>query len=121
MNMDLYLVLEKGKSLPFIQLCEMLPKEMVLNARDKRDESRGKCLLHLACRNGFCDMAAYLIKCGHDVNAIDSSSTLVTPLMEAIMSSNAEISQSLIEAGARLGKNYVPILVMSTILKIYFF
>lgn len=121
MNMDLFLILQTGNLSKFIQLCEKFPKELVLNARDKRDESRGKCLLHLACRNGFCDIAAYLIKCGHDLNAIDSSSTLVTPLMEAIMSRNAEISQSLIEAGARLGKNYDPILVISIIEKVYYF
>lgn len=110
---DLFLVLEMGRVQQFIHLCEKLPQEIVLNARDKRHDTRGKCLLHLASRNGHIDIATYLIKCGHDVNAVDSSSTLVTPLMEAITNCNIEICQNLIEAGARLGMNCTPITVVS--------
>ena len=99
---DLFAILdhEDEASNYFIMKCNEYGKDVVVNARDKRKDSEGRTLLHSCCMKGLIIGVAFLIGLEHDVNCIDSSTTKVTPLFEAITSKNLEIATMLIRAGA---------------------
>lgn len=91
---------EDHSCLFFILKCEEYGKDVVLNARDTRRDFQGRTLLHSCCARGLLEGTAFLIRLGHEINCIDSSTTRMTPLMEAIKINNLDIAEILLENGA---------------------
>ena len=70
--------------------------------RDKRSGRHGDTLLHSAARVGIMPIVAFLIEQGADVNAIDSSHTLLTPILKALSHGHFEVAYLLAHNGANL-------------------
>lgn len=100
---ELFRCLESTDSLctSFRELCLSIDnKSTICNARDRRPEFHGRTLLHNAARLGKLPAVLILLQLGHDVDCVDSSVSLVTPLMDAIMMHHTEIASALAKAGA---------------------
>lgn len=70
--------------------------------RDKRIGREGDTLLHSAARVGIMPIVAFLLEQGADVNAIDSSHTLLTPILKALSHGHFEVAYLLAHNGANL-------------------
>jgi hypothetical protein len=101
---DLFAILEHEDETCnyFIMKCNEYGKEMVINARDKRKDSEGRSLLHACCSKGLIIGVAFLMELGHSIDCIDSSTTKITPLFEAIRNNNLDIASILIKSGANI-------------------
>jgi ankyrin repeat protein len=86
----------------FIEKCGELPVERLIRLRDNRPGNEGRTLLHNAARYGSLSAALSLLRVGHPVEPIDSSTSRVTPLMEAVQYKHIEVIIILLEAGASL-------------------
>ena len=86
----------------FIKKCQSLDVEIVISARDSRMGSEGRTLLHSASKFGCITAVKHLVSIGHDVDSIDSSASLVTPLQEAVSANHVKLACLLVEAGANL-------------------
>ena len=99
----LFEVLDSGDMNYFMSLCKLVTDNVIINARDKRPMSEGRTLLHnisLCNHTNSLFTMKYLIDTGVDINAIDCSVSLRTPLMDAVATVNIEKSLYLIEVGA---------------------
>jgi len=74
----------------------------VIQGRDPRRGREGYTLLHAAARIGNQELIKYLLKKGADVNAVDNSLNLYTPLMTAIASHSYDAAVVLAANGALL-------------------
>eukprot|EP01041_Mallomonas_annulata_P000733 gene733-1409_t len=101
---DLFIALETGNShaSDFISKCNSVDTETILSARDMRIGHEGRTLLHTAARLGYTSAIKFLIGVGHDIDPVDSSCTLVTPLLDAIACNHIRAACVLVEAGANL-------------------
>jgi hypothetical protein len=83
---DLFTILENDdkKSAVFIQTCQVYGTSVVISARDSRVGYEGRTLLHCAASLGLLAAVSYLLQIGHVVDCYDSSTTMRTPLFEAI-------------------------------------
>lgn len=84
------------------QIIESYGKEVLLQTHDGRRGFEGKTLLHQASSFGNNEIVRYLISLGHPVDIIDSSTSKVTPLMDAIGQDLVDTSVLLVESGAKL-------------------
>lgn len=104
----LFETLESGDVKFFCDECEKVEKEFnvntIINARDKRFGFEGRTLLHNAARYSQTTFGAveYLLQKGCNVDAIDSSVSLVTPLMDAVLANSVKTAVALVQAGANL-------------------
>lgn len=95
--------LDNGESADYLkERCRHVPKEILINLRDKRFGNEGRTLLHNAARYGSLSAVLFLIRMGHDIEPIDSSVSKITPLMDAISNMHIEIAVVLVEYGSRL-------------------
>ena len=69
---------------------------------DATDPTQGKSSLHWACKNGWQDVAVFLISHGANVNSHDYTGE--TPIVEAIGGGNLSLVQYLLEAGVRVNQ-----------------
>ena len=74
----------------------------IIDGRDTRRGREGYTLLHAAARVGNMELAKYLIGHGADVNAVDNSRNLQTPLMFAINAHMFDVGVLLALHGGRL-------------------
>ena len=74
----------------------------ILQGRDSRRGREGYTLLHTAARVGNTSLLTYFLDNGADVNAVDNSRNLRTPLMLAVDSHNFSSATLLVNRGARL-------------------
>jgi len=74
----------------------------IIQGRDTRRGREGYTLLHAAARIGNQELIKYLLKKGADVNAVDNSFNLHTPMMTAIASHNYDAAVLLAANGALL-------------------
>jgi ankyrin repeat protein len=88
----------------FKALCGDVSRDVVCKARDVRPNWRGRTLLHNASRDGKLPAVVYLLNIGHEVDAIDSCVSLITPIMDAILLHRTEIAILLAKAGASFAK-----------------
>lgn len=86
----------------FIKKCQESDIHIIVSARDDRLGNEGRTLLHSASKLGCISAVKYLLSVGHDIDPIDSSVSLVTPLQEAISSNKMKLACLLVEAGASL-------------------
>ena len=90
----------------FIGKCSNYMKQKgiypILQGRDSRRGREGYTLVHAASRIGNTSLLAYLLDNGADVNAVDNSRNLRTPLMIAVDSHNFSSATLLANRGARL-------------------
>lgn len=90
----------------FIKKCEgymqKVGRESVMRGRDRRLGLEGNTLLHTASRIGNMPIVAYLIDNGAEVDAIDTSGTLRTPIYVAISCNMFDVAVLLAKAGANL-------------------
>ena len=89
----------------FMKKCTAYSAKMgegILNVRDKRKGREGDTLLHAAAKVGNLPIAAFLIENGLDVNAVDTSQTLCTPIFKAISYGWFELAYLLAKNGANL-------------------
>lgn len=104
----LFETLESGDVKFFCDKCDKIEKEyniqVILNARDSRLGFEGRTLLHNASRYSHSTLGAvqYLIQKGSNVDATDSSVSLITPLMDAILANSVNAAICLVQAGANL-------------------
>ena len=104
----LFETLESGDVKFFCDKCDKIEKEyniqVILNARDSRLGFEGRTLLHNASRYSHSTLGAgqYLIQKGSNVDATDSSVSVITPLMDAILANSVQSAISLVQAGANL-------------------
>jgi len=97
------LELDSTGSCDFFKLqCSIFPSSVLVKLRDKRIGNEGRTLLHNAARAGALAAVLFLIRKGHDINAVDSGISRVTPLMDAISNHHIEVSIILVESGASL-------------------
>lgn len=102
---DLFEALDLGEesSEYFKEKCDNFPNtNFLVKLRDKRWGNEGRTLLHNAARLGHLPASLYLIRLSHEIEAIDSCLTKVTPLMDAISSRNVEIAIILVESGSKI-------------------
>ncbi|GBG34281.1 Ankyrin repeat domain-containing protein 1 [Hondaea fermentalgiana] len=74
----------------------------MLALRSNTPEDGGRTLLHSAAFWGSANCVDFLLEVGADVNAIDSTVSRVTPLLEAGRAGHPRICKKLIEEGARV-------------------
>jgi ankyrin repeat protein len=86
----------------FKEKCAELPYFQLIDLRDKRLGNEGRTLLHNAARKGSVTAVLTLLRMGHVSNPVDSCISKVTPLMDAILNNNIEVSVILVEHGASL-------------------
>lgn len=90
----------------FIKKCEgymqKMGRESIMQGRDRRLGLEGNTLLHAASRIGNMPIVAYLVDNGADLDAIDTSGTLRTPIYVAISCSMFDVAVLLAKAGANL-------------------
>lgn len=104
----LFETLESGDVNFFCDKCDKVEKEfgiqVILNARDNRLGFEGRTLLHNATRYSHSTLGAvqYLLQKGYNVDVTDSSVSLVTPLMDAILANSISAALLLVQAGASL-------------------
>jgi ankyrin repeat protein len=84
----------------FKEKCAELPYFQLIDLRDKRLGNEGRTLLHNAARKGSLTAVLTLLRLNHPVDPVDSCISKVTPLMDAILNKNIEVSVILIEHGA---------------------
>jgi hypothetical protein len=103
---ELFLVLDSGDYSYFLEVCEDLTLDTIVNARDRRIGYEGRTLLHNAVRIQHClqNSIVDLVKKGCNVNAVDSSVSLVTPLMDAVAVNAINKAIFLVENDAILSK-----------------
>lgn len=103
---ELFLILDSGDYSYFLEVCDDLTLDTIVNARDRRIGYEGRTLLHNAVRTQHCLLNSVidLVKKGCNVNAVDSSVSLVTPLMDAINVNAINKAIFLVENGALLNK-----------------
>jgi hypothetical protein len=113
MLVDLFETIENSSSSPnapditfFIGKCSNYMKQKgvyaILQGRDCRRGREGYTLLHAVARVGNEQLASYLIEHGADVNAVDNSRNLQTPLMFAIEAHMFDVATLLAAHGSRL-------------------
>ena len=88
----------------FQQKCESIDRDVIISARDSRYGYEGYTILHYACHVGNFSAVTYLLQIGHDLDPVDCSASLVTPLMVAISLNRLDISCAIVEAGGNLFK-----------------
>ena len=104
----LFETLESGDVKFFCEKCEKVEKEfglqVILNARDNRLGFEGRTLLHNASRysQSTLGVVQYLLHKGYSVDVTDSSVSLITPLMDAILANSVQSAVSLVQAGANI-------------------
>lgn len=76
--------------------------ETLISLRDVREGNERRTLLHNAARKGSMSVVLFLIRNGHQLDAIDSNVSKITPLMDAISNKRTEIALILVESGASL-------------------
>ena len=87
----------------FIGMCDDIEnKNLVRQARDRRIGYEGRTLLHNAARLGKLNAVRYLLSIQHPVDPVDSSVSLLTPIMDAVAFHFSEIAITLATAGANL-------------------
>mmetsp|Transcript_11462 Transcript_11462/g.11485 ORF Transcript_11462/g.11485 Transcript_11462/m.11485 type:complete len:238 (+) Transcript_11462:185-898(+) len=86
----------------FIRKCKEVDNEIIITSRDTRAGYEGKTLLHTASKLGYTAAVRYLLSVGHEIDPVDSSVSLITPLMEAIEANHIRTSCILVESGADL-------------------
>ena len=86
----------------FLAKCSNISADVIISARDTREGFEGRTLLHAACKNGNLNAVGFLIKLGHPLDVVDSSCSLVTPLMEAVSLNYIDIACALVQGGADL-------------------
>jgi hypothetical protein len=86
----------------FIEACDELESEVVINARDSRPGTECNTLLHEAARTGCGSVVLHLIDLGHIVDCIDTCVSKVTPLLVAIKAGNLDAVEIIMRAGASL-------------------
>mmetsp|Transcript_1848 Transcript_1848/g.2930 ORF Transcript_1848/g.2930 Transcript_1848/m.2930 type:complete len:207 (+) Transcript_1848:117-737(+) len=91
----------------YLAACEQVDADQIITARDVRDEYGGLTLLHEAARLGYVVAVQQLLSLGHAIDAIDTSASLVTPLMEAISADHIDVAGILVRSGADLSKRDV--------------
>ena len=74
----------------------------ILTVRDKREGREGDTLLHAAAKVGNLPVAAFLMENGLDVNAVDTSQTLCTPIFKAVVYGWFDLAYLLAKNGADL-------------------
>ena len=84
------------------QIIQSYGADVLLQTHDGRSGFEGKTLLHQASSLGNNEVVRYLISLGHPIDIIDSSSSKVTPLMDAIGQDLISTCVLLVESGARL-------------------
>ena len=104
----LFQTLESGDVKFFCDQGDKCEKEfnvnVIINARDKRLGFEGRTLLHNAARYSQSAIGAveYLLQKGCNVDATDSSVSLITPLMDAVLANSVNAVVALVQAGANL-------------------
>lgn len=76
--------------------------ERILNVRDKREGREGDTLLHAVAKVGNLPVAAFLIENNLDVNAVDTSQTLRTPVFKAVAHGWFDLAYLFAKNGANL-------------------
>lgn len=101
---ELFIVLgsDDKRQEEFIKKCQESDTGIIVSARDNRSGYEGRTLLHSAAKLGCVAAVKYLISIGHEIDPIDSSVSMVTPLQEAVLSNQLKIACILIEAGANI-------------------
>ncbi len=74
----------------------------MLSLHNKEELGGGRTLVHAAAFFGCTKLLTYLIKLGANINCIDTSALLTTPLMEAARMGRTECIELLLENGANL-------------------
>jgi len=86
--------------------CEVCMKQKgvlpIVQGRDSRRGREGYTLLHAAARVGNQELIKYLLKKGADVNAVDNSLNLMTPMMTALTAQNYDAAVVFAANGAML-------------------
>ena len=103
----LFEVLDSGDMSYFISLCKLVTDDVILSARDRRPISEGRTLLHnisMCNHTNSLFTMKYLVDTGVDINAIDCSVSLRTPLMDTVATMNIDKALYLVESGADIGK-----------------
>ena len=104
----LFQTLESGDVKFFCDQGDKCEKEfnvnVIINARDKRLGFEGRTLLHNAARYSQSTHGAveYLLHKGCNIDATDSSVSLITPLMDAVLANSINAAVVLVQAGANL-------------------
>ena len=88
-----------GKCTGYMKQKGVLP---IIQGRDTRRGSEGYTLLHTVARVGNIELMKYIINHGADINAVDNSLNLYTPLMLAVENSSYETATLLAANGANL-------------------
>jgi hypothetical protein len=88
-----------GKCSGYMKQKGVLP---IIQGRDSRRGSEGYTLLHAVARTNNVEVMKYLIKHGADVNAVDNSLNLYTPMMLAVENSCFDTATLLAASGASL-------------------
>ncbi len=90
----------------FIGKCEAYMKQKgvipIIQGRDCRQGREGVTLLHAAATLGNLEMIKYIVLKGADVNAVDNSLNMQTPMMVAIKAQKFDVATFLATSGALL-------------------
>lgn len=101
-NLLLSLHPDNPKCKSFLDQCNNLDREIILSTRDRRMEFHNLTLLHIAARMGLTKAIEHLLSVGQEIDIIDTSVSLRTPLLEAIAARQEEAVFMLIKFGAQL-------------------
>lgn len=102
-NLLLALQPDNPKCKSFLEQCNNLDRGIILSTRDRRMEYHNLTLLHMAARMGLTKAIEHLLSLGQEIDVIDTSMSLRTPLFDAIAANQEDAVYMLIKFGAQLG------------------